>query len=77
MFLLDAIDPVIFLLTLSIGLFFVYITASAQRVIFKYPTPFNNEKITYTDTTGTCYKYKAAEVQCPMDIKQITPVLFS
>lgn len=76
-FLIEAIDPLIFFISLSIGLFIAYVTAKAQRIIFKYPTPYNTDKITYTDTTGTCYKYKGNEVTCPLDIKQITPVLFT
>jgi len=77
MFIINAIDPLIFFVSLSIGLFFAYITAGAQRVIFKYPTPYNSDKIIYTDATGTCYKYKTSEIQCPVDIKKITPVLFT
>ncbi len=76
MFIIDAIDPLIFFISLAIGLFFAYVTAKTPRIVFKYPTPFNSEKIVYTDTVGTCYKYKASEVQCPRDIKKITPVVF-
>jgi hypothetical protein len=77
MFLIDAIDPYIFFISLAIGLFFAYITAKTPRIVFKYPTPYNSDKIIYTDTVGTCYKYKANEVSCPKDIKKITPVLFA
>lgn len=76
MFLLDAIDPTIFFISLAIGLFFAYITAKTPRIIYKYPTPFNSEKIVYTDSVGNCYKYKSKQVQCPKDIQKITPVQF-
>ena len=62
MFLIDAIDPYIFFISLGIGLFFAYITAKTPRIVFKYPTPYNSDKIIYTDTVGTCYKYKANEI---------------
>lgn len=76
MFILDAIDPIIFFISLGIGLFFSYITAKTPRIIYKYPTPYNNERIIYTDSTGNCYKYKVREISCPKDIKKITPVEF-
>jgi len=76
MFIIDAIDPTIFFISLSIGLFFAYITAITPRIVFKYPTPYNTDKIIYTDAVGTCYKYKATETKCPADDKKITPVVF-
>jgi hypothetical protein len=77
MFIIDAIDPLVFFISLGVGIFFYYITAKTPRIVFKYPTPYNSDKIIYTDTVGTCYKYKATSVTCPKDIKTITPVLFS
>ena len=77
MFIINAIDPLIFFISLAIGLFFYYVTAKTPRIVFKYPTPYNSDKIIYTDTVGTCYKYKASEITCPKDVKNITPVLFS
>jgi hypothetical protein len=76
MFIIDAIDPMIFFISLAIGLFFGYVTAKTPRIVFKYPTPYNSEKIVYTDRVGNCYKYKASETKCPADIKKITPVIF-
>jgi hypothetical protein len=76
MIIIDAIDPFIFFISLSIGLFFAYVTAKTPRIVFKYPTPYNADKIIYTDTVGTCYKYKVKQTECPKDISKITPVLF-
>ena len=76
MFIIDAIDPMIFFISLAIGLFFAYVTAKTPRIVFKYPTPYNSDKIVYTDTVGNCYKYKAMETVCPSDNKKITPVIF-
>jgi hypothetical protein len=76
MFILDAIDPTIFLISLSLGLLFAYLTAKTPRIIYKYPTPYNNEKIVYTDSVGNCYKYRVKEMSCPRDIKKITPIEF-
>ena len=76
MFIIDAIDPTIFFISLAIGFFFAYITTKTPRIIFKYPTPYNSDKIVYTDTIGNCYKYKVNETMCPSDTKKITPVLF-
>ena len=76
MFILDAIDPTIFIISLGVGFFFAYITSKTPRIIYKYPTPYNMDKITYTDNVGNCYKYKGKEIKCPTDIKKITPVQF-
>jgi hypothetical protein len=76
MFILDAIDSTIFIISLSLGLLFAYLTAKTPRIIYKYPTPYNSGKIVYTDSVGNCYKYKAREMTCPKDIKKITPIEF-
>ena len=51
-----------------IGIFAVYITQSKPKVIVKYPTPENAGKVTYIDDSGVCYKYKSAQVSCPINI---------
>ncbi len=71
MFLLDYIDPLIFLIALCIGLFYTYITTPYPQVIIKYPTPFNAGKITYVDKNNVCYKYHIKKVTCPADKSKI------
>ena len=61
----------IFLLSLTIGLFYTYITAPRPNVIFVYPTPENINQIQYKDEGGTCFGFDAQEISCPRDDKQI------
>lgn len=68
---------IIFLLSLFIGIIYIYITSSKPTIITKYPTPFNIDKITYIDEEGIYYKYKLKEVECPEDKTLIKSYVFS
>lgn len=68
---LDYIDPLIFLISLCVGLFYTYITTPYPQIIIKYPTPFNAGKITYVDKNKVCYKYHIKKVACPQKTSQI------
>jgi len=50
-----------------VGVMIMTTIADKPTIVIKHPTPYNTSKITYVDKTGTCYKYKANEVSCPMD----------
>ena len=50
---LNYISPKVFLISLTLGLFIVYITSSTPTVIYVYPTPDNISKVEYIDTTKT------------------------
>ncbi len=56
-----------FLISLTIGLFLVYIYMPSKQVIYVYPTPDNIEKIQYKDRADNCYEFRSKEVACPMD----------
>jgi hypothetical protein len=77
MFVMSRLDPIvfmefryrliIFLVSFSIGMLYVYTVTPHRRAIVKYPTPFNAGKIVYKDDTdGTCYTYKAQQTDCPV-----------
>lgn len=55
------------MISLAIGLFFVYIYQSEKRVVYVYPKPDNVDYIQYKDATGTCFQAKQTEVKCPAD----------
>ena len=61
------IDFKIFLISLLLGLFAVYVTMPDMRKIYVYPTPDNVDVIQYKDETGTCFVPKQHEVKCPKD----------
>ena len=54
----------VFMISLAIGLFFVYIYQVEKRVIYVYPRPDNIDLIQYKDATGACFKAKQEKVKC-------------
>ena len=69
--LLNFINIPVFLISLSVGLFFVYITSPKPNVIFVYPNPDNEEKILYKDRSGLCHRFKSTKVKCPRNTSLI------
>ena len=61
----------IFLISLAIGLFVVYISMPPTQVIYVYPNPDNEDKITYQDKADNCFHFTSKEVSCPSDITKI------
>jgi hypothetical protein len=64
----------IFLISLIIGLFLVYITAPYSRTIYVYPTPENTELLQYRDKTNNCFNIIQKEVTCPKNESDITEI---
>jgi hypothetical protein len=71
---LNYISPSIFLTSLAIGLFVVYLTAVNPTVIYVYPTPNNIDKLQFKDKANNCYEFTHEEVQCPSDKSQMTKI---
>ena len=63
----------VFIISLSIGLLFVYLSTPPPTVIYVYPTPENINKVEYKDKADNCYQFKSTEVSCvnTKDIKTI------
>lgn len=74
MFLLNKINPTVFFISLSIGLFLTYISTPYPTIIYKYPTPENCDHIIYKDDSDNCYKYESKEVSCPKDKSKIKSI---
>jgi len=53
-----------FIIAFAIGMLFVYLSAPKPRIIIKYPTPYNADKIVYKNENDICYKYKVNETKC-------------
>ena len=53
-----------FIISLTIGLFLVYIGNPRPSVIYVYPTPDNVDQIQYKDRSGTCFGFPAKSVGC-------------
>lgn len=64
----------IFLLSLVIGLIFIYLSATPTETVLVYPTPENAGRVEYKDKAGTCFSYKAMEVKCPKVGMKVIPI---
>tara|TARA_B110000014_G_C19890037_1_gene460516 strand:- start:462 stop:692 length:231 start_codon:yes stop_codon:yes gene_type:complete len=69
--MLRFINPVAFIVGLSVGLLFVYLSAPAHNVIMVYPTPENVDKLQYRDKAGVCFRFSPVETNCPNDASKI------
>ena len=64
----------VFLISLSLGILFVYLFQPDLKVIYVYPTPDNLNKIQYKDKAENCFKFEAQEIQCPADKSKIKDI---
>ncbi len=71
---LKYINVPIFLISLAVGLFFVYITIPDMRNIYVYPTPENVDILQYKDKADQCFNYKEKEVACPSNKSEISDI---
>lgn len=74
MYFLKYINVPIFLVSLALGLFFIYITMPDMRKIYVYPTPENIDILQYRDKTDSCFHFKQKEVTCPKNEKDISKI---
>ena len=68
------INVKIFIISLLLGLFAVYIFMPDMKIIRVYPTPENAEVLQYKDKTNTCFSIKQTEVKCPTDENKIKKI---
>ena len=64
----------VFLISVAVGLFFVYLSQPTPKVIYVYPTPDNIDKVQYKDKAVNCFQFEAEEVRCPSDRTTIKPI---
>lgn len=60
-------NPLYFILAFMIGIMYNLLIKKDKRVIIKYPTIYNSEKLIYKDKADICYKYQLKEDKCPID----------
>jgi len=53
-----------FIISFAVGILYVYISTPKPKIIIKYPTPYNVNKIVYKNENDVCYKYKVEEIKC-------------
>ena len=61
----------VFILSLSVGIFLVYISTPPSQIIYVYPNPDNEDKIMFKDNADNCFRFTSTEVKCPTDVKKI------
>ncbi len=72
--LFKLIDFKYFLISLSIGLLYIYLTNEFKKVIVLYPNPHNLNKYTYVDKADNCFNYDLTKSNCPNNIKEYVKV---
>ena len=53
-----------FIVAFGVGILYVYLSAPKPKIIIKYPTPYNVNKVVYKNENDICYKYNAEEIKC-------------
>jgi hypothetical protein len=64
----------IFLLSLALGLLFVYLSSPDPTIIYVYPTPDNAGHIEYKDKADNCFQFEANEITCPSDTSKLKTI---
>jgi len=53
-----------FFIAFFIGFIYIYLSAPKQKIIIKYPNPYNINKNIYKNQNDLCYKYEVSEIEC-------------
>lgn len=69
--ILKYISLPVFIISLAVGLLFVYAYGADIKTVYIYPTPENIQSILYKDSADNCYSYQAKEVTCTSDAKSV------
>ena len=74
--LLKYINIPVFLISLALGIFAVYVTVPDTKKIIVYPSPDNVPYIQYKDHADNCFQFKETRVTCPKNANEIskTPI---
>ena len=63
----DYISLPIFLISFSVGLFFIYVLGPETKTIYIYPSPENYMNTQYKDNADQCFQFKPVKTQCPLN----------
>ena len=65
----SAIDPIVFLITFALGLFY-FQSIEPTKIVVKYPTQADFSDL-YQDQAGNCWTYDMTHVPCTDDSQEI------
>jgi hypothetical protein len=72
--LLNYISFPVFLISFSIGLFFVYILGPDIKSIYIYPSPETIDKVLFKDKADNCFMFTENIVECPSDDSKLSTI---
>ena len=64
----------VFIISVAVGLFFVYISNPPHTTVYVYPTPDNVNKIEYKDMADNCFRFVPSEISCPSNKDEIKTI---
>ena len=71
---LHLINVKVFLISLAVGLLFVYLSTPTPTIIYVYPTPDNIKDIEYVDMANNCFQFESTKVSCPSNMKNVKDI---
>ena len=71
--LLKIINIKIFLISLFVGLIFMYFD-NEKKKISVYPTPSNINSVQYKNKADNCFEYSMEKVKCPSNKSKINHI---
>lgn len=63
----------VFLISLFLGLVFIYLNDDKKKINV-YPTPSNINEVEYKDKANNCFEYTMESVNCPSNKNEINHV---
>lgn len=60
----ELLNPVVFLVSFSVGTYLCYYYSEKEQRVAKKPTPANSNELIYKDKNGECYKYNTNSISC-------------
>tara|TARA_X000000368_G_scaffold154033_1_gene121391 strand:- start:2673 stop:2909 length:237 start_codon:yes stop_codon:yes gene_type:complete len=71
--LLKIINIKVFLISLLVGLIFMYFDNDKKKITV-YPTPSNINNIQFKDKADNCFEYNMEKVKCPSNKSKINHI---
>jgi hypothetical protein len=71
--LFNKLNPLVFLISFSLGFFILYIFGPRPDILYQYPNPTKEDTV-FQDDANNCYKYKSKKISCPNDKKMIQTI---